>query len=191
MQALTDDQLLQQFRDGQTDAFDLLFERYNRAVYAFALSMLRDPSAAEEILQETFLSVARSAKNYDSRGRFRAWLMRMVRNRCLNWIQSRRVRQAAFRAGGLEGVAPTAATPPPHRRLEETEQREAIEQAIAQLPPRQREAIVLYAYQQMSYQQVAEVLEAPLNTVKTLIHRARAGLAEALAHEEGEFNRVL
>lgn len=174
-----DDDLVRMYRDGDADAFDTLFDRYRAPVYNFACMMLGDADGAEDLLQEAFLTVARSARNYEPRGHFRAWLMRIVRNLCLNRIQAERVRRRVMADSGLEFIEPPAREPSPADRAERDERLRLVRQGIRSLPERQREAIVLYAFEQMSYREIAEVLGVPINTVKTLIHRARATLARA------------
>ena len=180
MEPVTDDDLILMYRQGDADAFDTLFDRHHGSVYNFARAMLGPGGGAEDVLQETFLSVARTAGRYAPRGRFRAWLMRIVRNRCLNRIDSRRRRRAVLAESGLDVVEPACDEPTPPRRAEADERTAIVRAAVAELPDRQREAISLYAFEQMTYREIAEVLNMPINTVKTLIHRARANLARAL-----------
>ena len=176
---LDDDELVALYRDGDADAFDTLFDRYQAPVYHFARMMLGSLDGAEDVLQETFLAVARTARDYEARGRFRSWLLRIARNLCLNRIQSERVRRRVIAEGGLEVIEPTAHDPTPPERAEADERLARLRGLIAELPERQREAIVLYAFEQMSYREIGETLDVPINTVKTLIHRARATLARA------------
>jgi len=191
MEPLSDDDLVRMYRQGDAEAFDTLFDRHYGSVYGFARTMLREPAAAEEVLQETFLSVARTASRYTPRGRFRSWLMRIVRNRCLNRIEARRRRRAALAVSGPDVADLPAREPAPVRRAQSHEQQALIRAAVADLPDRQREAIALYAFEQMSYREIAEVLQMPINTVKTLIHRARANLARALEPLTQEPHREL
>jgi RNA polymerase sigma-70 factor (ECF subfamily) len=181
MDPLTDDDLMRLYGEGDVEAFDTLFDRHYLAVCNFAHAMLGDSGEAEEVLQETFLAVAQAGKTYNPHGVFRAWLMRIVRNRCLNRLDARRARDALLQAGGWQANEPRSADPTPAARVERRERGEVIRSAVAALPDRQREAIAMYAFQQMSYQEIAMVMEIPLNTVKTLIHRARAELARRLA----------
>jgi RNA polymerase sigma-70 factor (ECF subfamily) len=180
-QPLTDDDLFLMFREGQADAFDVLFDRHYVSVYNFARTMLRDASAAEEVLQETFLAVARAARTYEARGTFRTWLLRIARNRSLNRLDAQRARRQVLAddPAGLALQYPSREPSPPQRAMG-NEQVQLVKRAMLALPDRQREAIALYAFEELTYQQIAEVLDVPINTVKTLIHRARAGLAEAL-----------
>lgn len=179
---VTDDDLLLMYRQGQVEAFDALFDRHHVSVYSFARMMLHETTAAEEILQETFLAVAHNAHHYEPRGYFRTWLMRIARNRCLNRLESRRARREVQLDGQAEAVLqyPSREPGPPQRVLAD-ERESRIRQAMTRLPDRQREALALYAFEEMTYAQIGEVLDLPINTVKTLIHRARAALAEGLA----------
>ncbi len=179
MASVTDDDLVRMYAGGDVEAFDVLFDRYYGPVYNFARTMLRESGEAEEVLQETFLAVARSAANYTARGRFRPWLMRIVRNRCLNRLESRRIRRTGANAGPDPDTVASDTQAPPETATA-NERQAVIRSAVDQLPERQREAIALYAFEQMTYREIAEVMQMPINTVKTLIHRARADLARAL-----------
>ncbi len=179
MESLSDDDLIRMYADGDADAFDALFDRHYASVYGFARTVLGDTGGPEDVLQESFLAVARAARSYRPAGRFRPWLMRIVRNRCLSHLAADRARRAAMAESGLEAVEIASGHPRPEQEASAQEQAAIVRAAVAALPERQREAIALYAFEHMSYRQVAEVLEMPVNTVKTLIHRARASLAES------------
>jgi len=183
---VSDDDLMRLYAGGEREAFDALFDRHHASVYHFARTMLGAEAPAEEVLQETFLAVARAAGNYRTRGRFRAWLMRICRNRCLNRLQARRARRAALGPDGASAEAVAADDPGPPERLDGDERTERVRAAVDALPERQREAVTLRAFDGMSYREIAETLEMPVNTVKTLLHRARAALARALAGPDGE-----
>jgi RNA polymerase sigma-70 factor (ECF subfamily) len=182
MQDLSDDELMRLYREGSHDAFRTLFERYRAPVYNLARIMLNDPCRAEDLLQEAFVAVARAARRYEPRGRFRSWLLRIVRNRCLNLLESDRVRRA-IAVEGDPWVEPSARA---SSRVETAEQMTLVRKAIAGLPDRQREALTLYAFDCMSYQEIATVLDMPINTVKTMIHRGRAALARAVEEAQEE-----
>ena len=191
MDNVTDDDLIRMYRDGDVEAFETLFARNYASVYNFARTMLGDSSGPEEVLQETFLAVARTAASYTPRGRFRPWLMRIARNRCLNHLEAERARRVALAEGGIDVVEIPSDAPSGPDAAEADERTEIVRAAIAKLPERQREAVALYAFEQMSYREIAEVLKMPINTVKTLIHRARATLAQTLEWPQQEQQRGL
>ncbi len=184
MDGFSDDELMVMFSDGNAEAFDLLFGRHSTSVYNFACCLLNDTGRAEEVLQETFLAVIRSAKNYEPKGRFRAWLLRIARNHCLNSIESLRLRHEALRESSLEIVDPPSPLPSASDCIQADETLAAVRGAMALLPARQREVIALHAFEQMTTREIGEVLNIPLNTVKTLLLRARAALAATLDGEK-------
>jgi len=144
---ISDDELIAMYRTGDADAFDVLFDRHYRSVYNFALYMLSDRGRAEDILQETFLAVARTAKRYEPKGCFRTWLMRIVRNRCLNSLEAERVRRDALAGAAAGAVDHADADPTPEQCVQARELSDQLTRCIAELPDRQREAIVLFAFE--------------------------------------------
>lgn len=187
MPDVSDDALMRLFQDGDEPAFHVLFERYRALTYNYARMLLRDDGRAEDVLQETFLAVARTAKRYEPRGHFRTWLFRIVRNRCLNRLESERLRRTVAQdpALTLRGAGETASlTPSPAERAQAAERLALVQDALRKLPERQREAVVLYAFDSMTYQEIGDILEVPINTVKTIIHRGRAALARAVEQAE-------
>ena len=177
MAAITDDELILLYRDGDAEAFDTLFDRHYPSVYNFARMMLRSREEAEDVLQDAFLAVARTARRYEPRGHFRTWLMRIARNLCLNRIQAARVRRRVAGQGGIELIDPPSPDPGPDEHVATAERIENLRSQIADLPDGQREALVLYAFEDLSYRDISGILDVPIGTVKTLIHRARATLA--------------
>jgi len=176
---VTDDDLMRMYVDGDDDAFNALFDRHYRSVYNFAYSMLTNAAHAQDVLQESFLTVVRSGRRYEPQGHFRTWLLRICRNRCLNLLESDRLHREALGRNGLELLSPALPATPATQTVRE-ERVAAIRRGMARLPERQREALTLYAFEKMRYQDIAEVLQIPVNSVKTLIHRSRATLARFL-----------
>ena len=181
MNDLTDDDLMRLFLGGETAAFDGLFDRYHAQVYRYAVAVLGPGGEAEDVLQETFLAVVQSVADYHAQGKFRLWLMRIARNRCLRRLQAARLREKVMPRGDLEPAETPSPQPGPLHEAQAGEARRSVESAIQSLPQRQREALGLFAMKEWTYQEIADVMAAPLNTVKTLIRRARIDLARRLA----------
>jgi len=180
VQELTDDDLMIMFREGDADAFDVLFDRHHASVYNFARIMLRDADRAQDVLQETFLAVVGAAARYRPQKRFRSWLLRMCRNRCLNVLAAERTRRLAVSENGFELIVMSGARRSAREEVDARERVALVRRAIEDLPERQREAITLFAFEGMRYRDISDVLDLPVNTVKTMIHRSRAALAQAV-----------
>lgn len=185
---MTDDELMARFRRGDMGAFEEIYERYSRLVFHVCRLLLGDAGLAEEAMQETFLRVARGVGEYRGEGKFKAWVMTLCRNCCLTQAKYKRARQveSAERVGADAAGSRVPIRLWPGEVAETREQVDLVERGLAELPPRQREAVLLYAVDGLGYREVAEVMEIPMNTVKTLIFRARASLTEFLDHKNGE-----
>jgi RNA polymerase sigma-70 factor, ECF subfamily len=177
--------LMLAFQGGDESAFRTLFEKHGRAMVAFCNHFVRDGARAEELAQDVFLKVHRSAARYQPTARFKTWLYRIASNHCLNEL--RRGEYGARRDGEREGGEPTdpdslqgpAATP------EETALASALGSAVqallARLPDKQRAAFVLARLEGLSYEEVADVLGTTVSAVKSLVHRATVAATAALA----------
>jgi RNA polymerase sigma-70 factor (ECF subfamily) len=179
----TDDDLMLMFAQGDQRAFDALFARHHASVYNFAVTMLHNAHEAEEILQDTFLAVIRAAAHYRAEGRFQAWLMRIVRNRCLDRIEAEKRSPVAADPEIVSAVEAQTRTPSPFENTSRNEREVLARRAIATLPERQREALTLFVFEDMRYEDIAQVLELPVGTVKTLLHRGRASLARRIGKQ--------
>ena len=180
MTQLSDDELVGLYCNGNTAAFETLFDRHHVSVFNFSRVLLRDEHEAEEITQETFMALARSARSYEARGTFKPYLMQIARNQCLNRLSSRQVRRRVIAQNGVAVLEVADDEPSPLQQSEFNEHLSRIREALEHLPARQREALALYAFEEMSYDQIAQAMAMPINTVKTLIFRARAELKNKL-----------
>jgi RNA polymerase sigma-70 factor (ECF subfamily) len=157
--------------EGRHDrAFERLLAVYRGRVYRLALSFVREPADAEDLAQEAFVRLWRALPLYDGRASFSTWLYVIARNACLNEVRRRGSHPTAQLAEDAEpaGVAPAAA--PIERRLD-------CETLVESLPEPQRRIVRLFYLEDRSYEQVATMLEMPINTVRSHLHRARKRLA--------------
>lgn len=145
--------------------FDVLVRRHLPAVTAYARALTRDRWVAEEVVQETFLRAWKHLDGFDRRGSFEGWLIRICRN-CVIDATSRPVHDR------LPSDELLPAGPAVGLRAE-------LDDLLARLPVAQREAVVLVAMLGYSYEEVAELLDLPIGTVRSRLHRARLALQEA------------
>jgi RNA polymerase sigma-70 factor (ECF subfamily) len=173
----TDAELIQRIGDGDRRAFESLYERYARPVYGFALRRLRDRGQAEDVAQETFASVWRSATSYrPDRGPGAAWLYAVARNAVVD-----RIRINARAAPSVPAEPVSEGGPEEHAQTDWLAWR--VHGAFAELPETERAVLELAYWGGLSQSEVADFLAIPLGTVKT---RTRSGLARMAGMLEGE-----
>lgn len=181
-QASEDVLLLRRAAKGDEEAFTALYRRSQGQLYRFALRMAGSAWAAEEIVQDVFMTLMRDPKKYDAaRGSLGAYLFGIARNRVMKHLERlpREVsldEQAENGSGAM--VAVNTFTP-----VHWTEQRERMEQvraAVLELPTEFREAVVLCELEELSYEEAAQFLECPIGTIRSRLHRGRALLLAKL-----------
>ncbi len=171
---------------GDLAAFELLVERYRQPVMNFATRLISDPAEAEDLAQAVFVQVYKSAARYESSAKFTTWLFTITRNLCLNEIRrrSRHPTETLDTQPGDDDHAPRQfeerRTASPPDALLHGELSDKVEQAIAALPENQRAALLLCQQDELSYEEIAEVLDCSLSATKSLIHRARETLKQQL-----------
>jgi RNA polymerase sigma-70 factor (ECF subfamily) len=174
---------------GDERAYRELVERYRRPVYSVALRMVRQSEDAEDIVQETFVRMFRALDRYDPNRPFTSWLFTIASRLCIDHIRRRKSTPVSLVQMNDEGeertidVEDSGETPDVAAQHSEEEGR--VQQLIDSLPPHYRIVVVLRHQQDLSYEEIAKVLELPLGTVKARIHRARALLAERMRGESG------
>ena len=174
----TDEALLRRARRGDEGAFLSLYERHHGAAYRFARRLLCDEAAAEDAVHDCFLELVGRPGFDPARGTLRNYLYGMVRHRALR-IFRRAGRECELDEAVEEQTASRECGP--LVRLLDEELSEAVRRAIANLPPLQREALVLYEYEELSLAEIAEVVGADAGAVKARLWRARANLKGALS----------
>jgi len=178
---LGDDALMARICGGEEAAFRLLVDRWEREVLAFLIHMLGSPEEAEDALQDTFVKVYRQAGRYRPEGKFRSWLFRLAGNLARSRLRRRKI-VGWLRFDPARHDAP-AAGPAPDEDLERKETARLVRAALAALPERQRQALVLHRFQGMRYREVAETMGTSLAGVESLIQRALGGLRRRLEDE--------
>jgi len=182
VESTDDNDLLKAAANGDEPAFTLLFRRYQDTVYRFAWRLTGSSATAEDLTQECFIRVLKSARAFDpERGSLRTYLYATVRNLAITHAQRNRR---------------DAAEPEPHResghedRVLDSEAAAIVQRAIQMLPEAQREALVLVQYEELTLEDAARVLAIEIGAVKSRLHRARENLKEMLAPYFGPSGRA-
>ena len=184
---VSDEDLMMACRRGDMSAFELLVRRYQDALVNYIHHIINDYHRAEDLAQETFLRVFKSASRYEPKASFKSWLYTIATNLSKNEIRNRNRRNTYFIADLIEEgetvydsgfMADTRYQP--DILYEKKERQQLIRKALNQLPENQRLALTLVTYQELSYEEIAEVLKCSLGAVKSLIHRARQNMKKLL-----------
>jgi RNA polymerase sigma-70 factor, ECF subfamily len=178
-----DVRLMQLVAGGDTTAFEQLIERHQTLVAGTVARMLGSNSDVEDIAQQVFIRVWKSAGRYVARAKFTTWLLKITRNLVFN--EMRRAKRHPHLPVQVEPEADEIplkdeATATPDATLLQAELEQAIEKAIALLPETQRMALILRRYEELSYEEIADVLDLSVPAVKSLLFRARTELRERL-----------
>lgn len=175
--------LVERARGGDQDAFGVLVRLHQRQVYMLALRMLHDSEEASEATQEVFLAAWQGLRSFRGDARFNTWLYRIAYNHCLKVVEHQRrdsVARAELAAQSAREHSPAGALSTQHADAAVSAMRERVRGEIAGLPPKYRAVLVLRHLQDLSYEEMAEVMRMPIGTVKTQLFRARALLKERL-----------
>jgi RNA polymerase sigma-70 factor (ECF subfamily) len=171
----TDAELIAEVLAGRADRFAHLVERYQEAMFRHASGMVGDPDAAADLVQDSFVKAYTHLATCQDPERFAAWVFRILRNRCMDHLKNLRQKSVP-----LDEQAAAGDEADPARTLEQTDAGRAVERALARLPAAQREAFLLKHVEDLSYEEMAERLDASVSALKMRVMRARESLQEML-----------
>jgi RNA polymerase sigma-70 factor (ECF subfamily) len=190
--------LVQRAQAGDRDALSALVQSQQTYVYSIAMSLMHNPADAADMTQEAFIRLLRSLGTYRGETKFTTWLYRLVTNICLDGLRRR--------GRPVESLDDTASTPGgddaqsagerladndrwthPEEELELRESATEVRAALGQLPATQRLALTLHYFQEMRYEDIADTMGLPLNTVKSHIRRGKERLALLLSNPEEQY----
>lgn len=176
--------LMLRVRDGDVRAFEELVSIHQRAVIGTVAKMLGHPDDAEDIAQQVFIRIWKSAKRYEPQAKFTTWLFTITRNLVFNEMRRRQRKPVVSfdeREDDFHIGTPDDSAKNPDESILQRELEDAIDRAIEQLPEKQRLAVILRRYEDMPYEEIGEILDLSLPAVKSLLFRARTQLKESLA----------
>ncbi|HUE96603.1 MAG TPA: sigma-70 family RNA polymerase sigma factor [Longimicrobiaceae bacterium] len=187
----TDHELVTFARSGSEKAYRELLGRYERPVFSIVYRMVRDRELAEDLAQETFVKVFNRLDSYNPKYKFSSWIFKIASNLSIDHLRKKELHTVSLDGSRhartdeeIESSRISVATSDenPEELLEAKELGNEIEEAIGQLRAEYRTAIMLRHVEGRPYEEIAEIMDVPLGTVKTYIHRARTELRELLAH---------
>lgn len=182
MPASDEAQLVARAKEGDIEAFEVLYEKHKGSVYRTALAITRDRQAAEEILQDSFLRAFQHIDNVHDGAPMAPWLYRIAINLSYSWTKKR-----SRWLTSLEQVVDRLAAAPrnsPEHAMEQNELQQLMREAIDQLDFRQRATIVLFYLEEFSLAEIAEIMDCPVGTVKSRLYYGREKLREALLADQ-------
>ncbi|MEE8193076.1 MAG: sigma-70 family RNA polymerase sigma factor [Gemmatimonadales bacterium] len=191
---VTDQEVVERAGTGSEAAYRELVRRYQRPVFSLIYRMVRDRELAEDLTQETFVKVLNAIDRYRPEYKFSSWIFKIANNASIDHLRRRELDTLSL-DGGPDAMTPDRVQATSlqlgdgaESQLEELEARELgtqIERAIGALRPEYRSCIIMRHVEGRAYDEIADVLDLPLGTVKTYIHRARAELRESLGSLRG------
>ena len=179
---MEDQQLMEAVRAGDTGRLEELFDRYHGPLYRYFLHLTSDRAAAEDLAQETFFRVLKYRRSYQPETSFRAWRYQVGRN-VFHDHACRGKGEVAMpeETGGLRSL-----DTPPDRQVERKQDSALLRRALAALPPEKREVLVMSRYLDLKYEEIANVLDCEVGTVKVRVYRALRELSDRFFALRGE-----
>lgn len=167
------------FQAGDLGAFEVLFQKFKGPLMNFAARLLRDRARAEDVVQETLIRIYQARADWEPQARLSTWIYKIATNLCLNELRRGR-RKPAAPADDAAAEAPDLERPAPDAVLAQRRFERAFEDALEQLPERQRAAFLLHRFEAFTYRDIGVALDTSESSVKALIHRATLQLRTAL-----------
>ncbi len=191
----SDEELMLRYRDGDKTAFETLYGRYEKPLFDFIFRMVPDSTETESLFQETLLRLVRARRKYRATAQFKTWLFQIAVNLCRD--RSRRMKHRSHLSLNSPLTAPGGSrselqdvvsdpTPAVDKSVEDGELQSAVKEALSALPEDEQLVVVLREYQEMKYSDIAEIMDRPAGTLKSINHRAHERLRNALARYLGE-----
>lgn len=187
LSSMNDEELIQKIAAKDHFAFKKLVERYQALVISICYNLLGNQQHAEDVAQEAFLQVYKSAKKFRHKCKFSTWIYRIAVNRSLNFIRYNKKFRWTKSFSSLQENQPKRTTDflasnstGPDIALEEKEQREMLQKAMDSLPKNQKVVFILHKHEGLSYKEISKILKISLSSVEARIHRAKINLQKKL-----------
>jgi RNA polymerase sigma factor (sigma-70 family) len=177
----TDNELMEQVRDGKVEKLAILFERYQTMLYNFFLRLTGNRAASEDLVQEVFIRILKYRAGYQGENRFVVWMFQIARNAHVDFLRKKKGEVAL---DDQFAEAPSQ-EPLPEERFEADQEAALVRRALDKLPPKKRELLVLFRFQNLKLREIAELLDVQVGTVKVQVHRALKDLSRIYLELQG------
>ncbi len=189
LQPASDEELLERFRNGAKEAFELLVRRYERELYGYLRRYLGDANLAEDVFQNTFLQLYTKVGTYELGRPVRPWLYTIATHQAIDALRRAGRHQAVSldqqrddtKNGDIQNLIAMLESqgPSPIHNIQEQERQQWVRDTVNKLPDFLRQVVILNYYQGLKYREIAEILDIPVGTVKSRLHSAMAKLSES------------
>ncbi len=191
MSGVADQDIVERVIAGDTDSFSILVDRYQDRIYSAVLNYVSNPDDAVDVAQEAFVKAYTKLATFNRSSAFYTWIYRIALNAAVDFLRKKKSRpadsldDARYSQAGVEPVSKDPASDP-EKVLVRSDNRRALREAIARLSDKLRSVIVLHDVEGLSQEEVAEILQVPIGTVKSRASRARMELRHLLSKQLGE-----
>ncbi|WP_075620441.1 RNA polymerase sigma factor [Paenisporosarcina indica] len=179
-------QWIQEVRSGNKQAYAHIINKYKNQLYGTIVRMTKNPQDAQDLVQEAFIKVYRQLDKYDEKGSFSSWLYRVAMNHCMDEFRKKKYQMQQSEIGENNIIN----TNHPEVIFLKKEKQRQLERLIATLPNDERLIILLRYVNELSYDEISDLVEVPLSTVRNKLHRAKKKLRDRVRHEGGNFNEL-
>src|ERR1043166_8651658 len=186
--ATTDEQMVERALSGDPEAFGEIVRRWERRIFALAFGMLGREEDARDATQETFLAAFRNLRGFRGEAKVSSWLHRIAVNQCITRQRRSKVRSETALEDEAEKNAAVFISPAdvsPARAVENREQDIAVRRAVCALPPDLRQVVVMKEFEELTFQEISDVLDVPLSTVKSRLYTALRQLQLQIGRASG------
>jgi RNA polymerase sigma-70 factor (ECF subfamily) len=189
MQELTDAELIKIYLKGEQAALEELVRRYFRQVFLFTKTFVKQDQEAEDITQETFIKAWKNLKSFDPEKKFKTWIFQIAKNTCIDYLRKNKNMLAADSLQeeqmsiSLEHMTDT--NPLPEQLFDSLGFEKKLEEVLNTLPENYKQTVSLHLQQDLTFQEISEILNEPLNTVKSRYRRALLSLRQSLPKDNG------
>lgn len=185
---MTDSELISGLSSGNPEAGRLLVERFQQQVINVCIGLLHNRFDAEDVAQDVFIEAMRNAHRFRGESKISTWLYRIAVNRSLNYLRNNKRQKLMVEIGSVfglfegESIQDSREPATDSNQFEADELKNILKTAIGSLPENQKVAFTLNKFEELSYNEIAEVMETSLSAVESLIHRAKRNLQKKLKH---------